>query len=127
MYDGFAPENRYTIESLEEIGHLLSFELGEDEQFFFVFERADLLNKQCANALLKPLEEPPRGYHFILLTSRADGILPTIRSRCLTHLFSPTTSSYHALYSYLTQPDIRKAAGFLKELETNKVPDARYY
>lgn len=119
----FAPENRYTIESFETIGHTLSFELGEEEHFFFVFERADLFNKQCANSLLKPLEEPPRGYHFILLTSRADGILPTIRSRCLTQYFAASPSAHHPLYSYFTEPDTARAAEFLKELETNRVPE----
>src|SRR5205823_1504040 len=36
----------------------------------------------AANTLLKTLEEPPAGTHFVLVTSRAPSLLPTIRSRC---------------------------------------------
>ena len=42
---------------------------------------ADSLNKTTANSLLKILEEPPHGVHFILTTERLSSILPTITSR----------------------------------------------
>ena len=40
------------------------------------------MNRNTANALLKSLEEPGEGVHFILVSARADELLPTIRSRC---------------------------------------------
>ena len=40
------------------------------------------LRADAANTLLKSLEEPPAGTIFILVTSRLDRVLPTIRSRC---------------------------------------------
>jgi len=40
------------------------------------------LRADAANTLLKSLEEPPASTIFILVTSRLDRILPTIRSRC---------------------------------------------
>ena len=43
---------------------------------------ADALNAASGNALLKTLEEPPAGCVFLLVTSRLDDVLPTIRSRC---------------------------------------------
>ncbi len=43
---------------------------------------ADALNPAAANALLKTLEEPPPGVHFLLGAHRLDAVLPTIRSRC---------------------------------------------
>lgn len=43
---------------------------------------AEQLNIASANSLLKTLEEPPEGTHLILVTSQADRLLPTIRSRC---------------------------------------------
>lgn len=46
---------------------------------------ADRLNIESANALLKTLEEPPGSLRFILSTEAAHALLPTIRSRCLTH------------------------------------------
>jgi DNA polymerase-3 subunit delta' len=48
---------------------------------WIIIEDAHRLNKASANILLKILEEPPAGSHFILLTHRPDSALPTIRSR----------------------------------------------
>ncbi len=48
----------------------------------FVLERADTLNDQAANRLLKTLEEPAGFVHLVLLTSHPDQLLETIVSRC---------------------------------------------
>jgi DNA polymerase III delta prime subunit len=42
---------------------------------------ADRFNNKTANSLLKILEEPPRGVHFILTTESLSSVLPTIVSR----------------------------------------------
>ena len=63
---------------------------------------ADRLNLESANALLKTLEEPPGSVRFILATEAAHALLPTIRSRCLTHL--------------LTWPEPAEAIGWLTGL-----------
>ena len=42
----------------------------------------DQMNTNTANALLKTLEEPANGLRFVLVGSRVDKLLPTIRSRC---------------------------------------------
>jgi len=47
-----------------------------------IIDDADLLTDDAQNALLKSLEEPPRGSVFILVTSRPETLLTTIRSRC---------------------------------------------
>lgn len=44
--------------------------------------RAHALSQQVQNALLKTIEEPPANTVFFL-TGNADGVLPTIASRCL--------------------------------------------
>jgi DNA polymerase III subunit delta' len=54
-----------------------------------IVRRAEELSVSAANALLKTLEEPTRGTHFILLTSQPDVLLPTIRSRTLRVRFGP--------------------------------------
>jgi len=46
---------------------------------------AEQMNAITANALLKTLEEPPGDVRFVLATEAAHQLLPTIRSRCLTH------------------------------------------
>jgi DNA polymerase-3 subunit delta' len=47
-----------------------------------ILDPADDLEKAAVNALLKSLEEPPRGTFFLLVTHRIGRLLPTIRSRC---------------------------------------------
>ncbi len=70
----------------EEILPLAQFAPFEAEATFFVFPRADrsfpVQHPEAANALLKTLEEPRPGVHFVLLSERPDRLLPTIRSRC---------------------------------------------
>lgn len=39
------------------------------------------MNAECANKLLKLIEEPPTGTHFLLVSNEPDKILPTILSR----------------------------------------------
>lgn len=48
---------------------------------FFVINDADKMAAAAANALLKTLEEPAATTHIVLITSRPDSLLPTIRSR----------------------------------------------
>ena len=47
-----------------------------------VIEPADGMARAAANALLKLLEEPPPGAVLCLVASRAEALLPTLRSRC---------------------------------------------
>ncbi len=46
-----------------------------------LIEPADAMNMQSQNALLKVLEEPPEDTHFLLVASKLQKILPTIKSR----------------------------------------------
>lgn len=47
-----------------------------------IIDDADALVIQAQDALLKTLEEPPPASVFVLVTSRPDVLLPTVRSRC---------------------------------------------
>jgi DNA polymerase-3 subunit delta' len=58
----------------------------------FVIERADAMNEQAANRMLKTLEEPPAHAHLLLLTDRPADLLPTIVSRCQTVRLSAPSS-----------------------------------
>ncbi len=46
-----------------------------------IFDRADLMTREAANALLKVLEEPPAETHFILVTDTKEALPPTVLSR----------------------------------------------
>jgi DNA polymerase-3 subunit delta' len=54
-----------------------------------LIRRAEEMNLQAANALLKTLEEPPPRTHFVLLTSKPRMMLDTIRSRAIPLRFAP--------------------------------------
>jgi DNA polymerase-3 subunit delta' len=47
-----------------------------------IIDEADALVPQAQNALLKTLEEPPSASVLILVSARADSLLPTVLSRC---------------------------------------------
>ncbi|MFK7959263.1 MAG: ATP-binding protein [Phycisphaerales bacterium] len=47
----------------------------------FIIDESELLDVTSQNALLKTLEEPPPQTYIILVTSRPERLLPTIRSR----------------------------------------------
>jgi DNA polymerase III subunit delta' len=55
----------------------------------FVMDGAETMRWNDADVFLKILEEPPETATLILLAPRADALLQTIRSRCLTFWFAP--------------------------------------
>ncbi|KAF0241187.1 MAG: DNA polymerase III delta' subunit, partial [bacterium] len=65
----------------------------------YIFESAERMREQAANALLKTLEEPPSTSIIILITSSLDSLLPTIRSRTIKLYFTPLSAS--VLRNYL--------------------------
>ncbi len=61
--------------------------------------RAELAGVEAANALLKSLEEPGAGLHWILTTTRPESLLATVRSRCLSvAVASPSRDERVALW-----------------------------
>lgn len=61
----------------------LSFKAYESEYKVVVIWMAEKLNVQCANKLLKLIEEPPEKTLFILIAENQEELLTTIRSRCM--------------------------------------------
>jgi DNA polymerase-3 subunit delta' len=58
-----------------------------------IVDSADDLTGGAANALLKAIEEPPKGTVFFLVSAVAGGVLPTIRSRCVKLQFRPLSDA----------------------------------
>ncbi len=56
-----------------------------------IIDDADMLLPAAQNALLKTLEEPPPTSLFVLVSSRPDMLLTTVRSRCPQFRFGPLT------------------------------------
>jgi DNA polymerase III gamma/tau subunit len=120
----FSPEKNYTREQLEPIFHTISFTLEPKQHFFFILEKADYLNQSCANSLLKVLEEPPLGYHFILLAQRIEYILPTIRSRCIVnHFGSSVESELHEIMQWFTTLEFPHPANFISTIDKTNLSE----
>lgn len=114
-----APEKQYTLDALKPITSTMAFSLEEDQHHFFVMQQADALTPTCANSLLKSIEEPPRGYHFLLLTHRPQELLPTIKSRCVMQTLQAESSApaHKNLFAIFSSCSPMQPAAFLKELE----------
>lgn len=55
---------------------------NEAERKVYIIREAEAMNIPAQNAALKLLEEPPLGALFLLCTTNASQLLPTVRSRC---------------------------------------------
>jgi DNA polymerase-3 subunit delta' len=65
----------------------------------FIFDEAELIDRNGQNALLKTLEEPPPRTYLLLVTSRSEWLLPTVHSRCQHVHFGPLDE--HAMKRWL--------------------------
>ncbi len=77
-----------TIGQVREVVRLASGRPFEGARRVFIL-RADTLNVQAANALLKTLESPEAGTVFVLVAASLEGVLPTVVSRSRPVRFNP--------------------------------------
>ena len=82
---------RILVDQAREIGRIVSYHPFSGNTRVIIIDPADLMTEDCSAAILKTLEEPPSGTHFILITCRASSLPPTILSRCQKVRFSPLT------------------------------------
>ena len=76
---------RETIEAVRLLlAQLALTRFESDKPRIIVIEDCERLSRPAQNALLKGLEEPPAGSHFLLTSSKIWEVLPTIVSRCQT-------------------------------------------
>jgi DNA polymerase-3 subunit delta' len=87
-----------------------AFSSHEGRAKVFIVRRAEELSISAANALLKTLEEPGAGTHFVLLSSQADALLPTIRSRTQRVRFAPLPDDVVAKLLVARGADAARAA-----------------
>jgi DNA polymerase-3 subunit delta' len=77
------------VAEVRQLEEALSFRPFEGQWKVAIVDDADRINEAAANAFLKTLEEPAAHSVIVLVTSRPDMLLPTIRSRCQMVRFSP--------------------------------------
>lgn len=75
----------------------------------YIVDEAEKMNTQAQNALLKTLEEPPEYAIILLLSTRAEAMLPTILSRCVTLNTKPVSDDKikNFLMTKIQIPDYR--------------------
>ena len=89
----------YTIEDVrEQLLETVDLKPFQYEKKIYIIEKADTLNIQSQNALLKTLEEPPAHAVFLLLAERAEAFLPTILSRVVVMKIRPLSAETVADY-----------------------------
>ena len=75
------------VEEIREIRDKVHFQPAQSKRKIYIIDEAHMLTREASNAFLKTLEEPPAHVIFILCTTEADRLLPTILSRCQRYDF----------------------------------------
>ena len=75
------------IDEVRELREIVRYAPSRDKCKVIIIDEVHMLTEPAFNALLKTLEEPPPGVIFILATTHAHKIPPTILSRCQRHDF----------------------------------------
>ena len=70
------------IEQVRELSDFLVLTTNRKGLRIIIIYPAETMNNNCANALLKSLEEPLPQTLFLLITNKIGQLLPTLKSRC---------------------------------------------
>jgi len=73
-----------------------------------IIPNGERMNETAQNKLLKTLEEPTAGYVIIIMTENAEGLLQTVRSRCMRVWMGYDKAEYRAL-----NDDVKRLASIL--------------
>jgi len=87
------PEGDYIkIDQIRRMQEQIKYKPYEGKSKVVITDRAEKMNLQSSNCLLKTLEEPPPHTVLILLTTAPFKVLPTMRSRCQRVMFQPLSA-----------------------------------
>ncbi len=86
-------QGNINVEEASELLKTLSLKSYEGGHKVVIIWMADEMNTQCANKILKLVEEPPEKTVLILLTEKEEQLIGTIRSRCQTLHFPRLSES----------------------------------
>ena len=81
------------IDEIRQLKEKINYQPSKGRKKIYIIDEVHMLTKEAFNALLKTLEEPPEHVIFILATTEADKILPTIISRCQRYDFKALSPS----------------------------------
>lgn len=104
--------SQITVDHVRELQHFLGNTAGMGKWRVVIVDRADDLNMNAANALLKMLEEPPAFCLFLLVSSEPGKLPTTIRSRC-----------QELRLGSLDEQDLKACVGHIAEQSQIALPD----
>lgn len=78
---------------------------NEGKRKIYIIPRGQDMNESAQNALLKILEEPPDYGVFLILSTNAERLLPTIRSRCAELQLGPVAQDEALPFLRQNAPD----------------------
>jgi len=70
------------IDEIRDLREKVNYAPNQARRKVYIIDEVHMLTKEASNALLKTLEEPPPHVIFVLATTEAHKLLPTILSRC---------------------------------------------
>ncbi|MBQ9978132.1 MAG: DNA polymerase III subunit delta' [Clostridia bacterium] len=107
-----------TVDQIRELKNTVYLSAHTADCRVFIIEKADTMNLNASNSLLKVLEEPPAKTYFILLTESKSALIDTILSRCTTlSLFIPNQEE---AFEYIKNTTDFKEEDISKALTLNK-------
>ena len=77
------PKREIGVDQIRQLAADACIMPNEAERKVYIIREAETMNVPAQNAALKLLEEPPLGALFLLCTTNASQLLPTVRSRCV--------------------------------------------
>lgn len=89
----------FGVDDVREIIDEVNKKPFEGDKKVIIIHQGNKLTIQAQNALLKTIEEPPKGVYIIILCESLELILDTIKSRCEIYKLKPLTKS--ELYEYI--------------------------
>jgi DNA polymerase III subunit gamma/tau len=88
-----------SVDDIRELREGVSFAPLSGRHKVYILDEAHMLTPQAWNAFLKTLEEPPPNTVFVLATTEANKILPTVADRC--HRFDFTRPTVEQIATVL--------------------------
>lgn len=87
-----AKNTSLTIDTIREARAATALRPLEADRRIIAIDDAETMQDSAQEALLKTLEEPPSSVTLLLYASSAQGLLPTVRSRCHVIEFRPVST-----------------------------------
>ena len=111
------PEEKVSITIEQVRGTIAELTTKQSEDRFVLIRPAEKMTEEAANAILKNLEEPRDKIHFVLITSGASQLLPTILSRAEIYIWKNGRKSLGEISADVKTKEIAKRLLVAKPVE----------